>query len=105
MMDTYPNFFADIARRIGELGRQPYSSKKLFERHADRILFGTDEFPPQPGNYARYFRFLETADEYVPYCSDPVGDQGRWSIYGVDLPDEILRQHYRETALRLLGRT
>lgn len=103
MMDTYSNFYADIARRLGELGRQPYSSKRLFERHPDRILFGMDELPPQAANYRRYFRFLETADEYFPYSAVETGDQGRWYIYGIDLPDEILWQVYHDTAARLMS--
>ena len=67
MMETYPNFNVDIAARLAELGRQPYSARRLFERHADRIVFGLDSFPPTAAAYAPYFRFLETADEYFPY--------------------------------------
>jgi predicted TIM-barrel fold metal-dependent hydrolase len=103
MLDTYPNFTVDIGQRISELGRQPYSSRRLFERHADRILFGTDCFPPNPAWYAPYFRFLETGDEYFPYGVGGIPAQGRWSIYGVDLPDDILRRVYYGNAARLLG--
>jgi predicted TIM-barrel fold metal-dependent hydrolase len=102
MMDTYPNFHADISARVAELGRQPYSAKALFQRHPDRILFGLDAFPPQPQDYAPYFRFLETADEYFPYEAAGLGEQGRWQIYGIALPDGILRQVYHDNAARLL---
>jgi hypothetical protein len=51
-----------------------------------------------------YFRFLETEDEYFPYSPHPVGQQGRWNIYGLGLPDDILRQVYYENAARLLRR-
>jgi predicted TIM-barrel fold metal-dependent hydrolase len=102
MLNTYPNFYVDMAQRIGELGRQPYSAKRLFERHPDRILFGMDTFPPRADCSAPYFRFLETADEYFPYCPHEVGNQGRWHIHGLALPDDILYQVYHDTAKRLL---
>jgi predicted TIM-barrel fold metal-dependent hydrolase len=102
MMDTYPNFNVDISARLAELGRQPYSSKRLFERHPDRIVFGLDSFPPTEDAYAPYFRFLETADEYFPYSSRGIGIQGRWNVYGIHLPDEVLRQVYHDTAARLI---
>ena len=102
MMDTYPNFNVDISARLAELGRQPYSSKRLFERHPDRIVFGLDSFPPTEDAYAPYFRFLEMADEYFPYSSRGVGIQGRWNVYGIELPDEVLRQIYHDTAARLI---
>lgn len=104
MLDTYSNFAVDIGQRISELGRQPYSSRRLFSQHPDRILFGTDCFPPSPAWYAPYFRFLETADEYFNYAAEgETPGQGRWAIYGLDLPDDILRAVYAGNAARLLG--
>ena len=44
-LDRYPNMHVDIAARIGELGRQPRTARKFFERYQDRILFGTDAVP------------------------------------------------------------
>jgi hypothetical protein len=102
MMETYPNFNAYIAARVSELGRQPYSSRRFFERHAQQILFGIDSFPPTVERYAPYFRFLETADEYFPYTPTGATTQGRWMIYGIDLGDAVLRQVYHDTAARLL---
>jgi predicted TIM-barrel fold metal-dependent hydrolase len=101
MMETYLNFNVDISARLAELGRQPYTAKRLFERHPDRIVFGLDA-TPAVNAYAPYFRFLETADEYFPYKAEGVGGQGRWHIYGIDLPDDTLRQIYHDTAARLL---
>jgi hypothetical protein len=48
-----------------------------------------------------YYRFLETADEYFEYPSH-ASRQGRWNIYGIFLPDDVLRKVYRENALKLL---
>jgi predicted TIM-barrel fold metal-dependent hydrolase len=102
IMDRYANFHADIAARVAELGRQPYSARRLFECHADRILFGLDGFPPTAEMYRPYFRFLETDDGYFPYSARGIGGTGRWNIYGINLPDEILRKVYHDNAYRLL---
>lgn len=103
MLDTYPNFNVDIGERLAELGRQPYTARRFFLQYADRVVFGIDGVPPRAANYDYYFRFLETADEYFPYEPSGSGRQGRWRIYGLDLPDEVLRKVYHDTAARLLG--
>jgi predicted TIM-barrel fold metal-dependent hydrolase len=110
-LDRFPNMFVDIAARIGELGRQPRTARKFFEKYQDRILFGTDatpnaeQYPQQVYNdklYEIYFRFLETEDEYFDYAPARVPPQGRWRIYGISLPDEILKKVYGANAARLL---
>jgi predicted TIM-barrel fold metal-dependent hydrolase len=100
MLDANPNVLVDISARASELGRQPYSARKFFLRFADRILFGAD-LVPDVEMYRLYYRFLETADEYFEYPTHASG-QGRWNIYGLDLPEDVLRKVYRENALRLL---
>jgi predicted TIM-barrel fold metal-dependent hydrolase len=100
MLDANPNVLVDISARASELGRQPYSARKFFLRFADRILFGAD-LVPEIEMYRLYYRFLETADEYFEYPTHASG-QGRWSIYGLDLPEDVLSKVYRENALRLL---
>lgn len=111
-LDRYPNLHVEIGARIGELGRQPRASRKFFERYQDRILFGTDAVPhgvetPQQifGDelYQIYYRFLETEDEYFDYAPAKVPPQGRWRIYGLGLPDSILKKVYWDNAARLLG--
>lgn len=102
MLDTYPNLYADIAARIAELGRQPRAARALFLRHPDRILFGTDLFPPDEGMYATHFRFLETADEHFAYSGDDPPPEGRWAISGLELPDDVLRAVYGENARRTI---
>jgi len=101
----------DMAARIGELGRQPFTSRKFFDKYQDRILFGTDatphgdEFPQQVFNdqlYEIYYRFLETEDEYFDYAPARIPPQGRWRIYGINLPDTVLRKVYYDNAARLL---
>jgi predicted TIM-barrel fold metal-dependent hydrolase len=110
-LDKYPNMHVDMAARIGELGRQPFTSKKFFDKYQDRILFATDAtphgdaFPQQVFNdqlYEIYYRFLETEDEYFDYAPAKIPPQGRWRIYGINLSDQILRKVYNENAARLL---
>ena len=110
-MDRFPNMSVELGARIGELGRQPRMSRKFFEKYQDRIIFGTDAVPngtdtPQQvfvdQLYEIYYRFLETEDEYFDYAPAPVPPQGRWRIYGIGLPDEILKKVYYQNAARIL---
>ena len=103
VLDKYPNFYVDISGRVAELGRQPYSARKFFIKYQDRILFGTDRYPGktvQP-RYKIYYRFLETADEYFDYYKHPFPPTGEWKIYGIFLPDKVLRKVYYENSEKI----
>jgi predicted TIM-barrel fold metal-dependent hydrolase len=100
-LDKYPNMYVEFGARQAELGRQPRRAGKFFEQYQDRILFGTDS-DPEEKMYANYFRWLETADEYFDYSGYP--GQGRWEIYGLALPDQILKKVYSENAERIFSR-
>lgn len=110
-LDRFPNMSVDIAARIGELGRQPRTARKFFDKYQDRVVFGTDATPhgdafPQQvfGDplYEIYYRFLESDDEYFDYAPAKTPPQGRWRIYGVELPETVLKKVYYENAARLL---
>jgi predicted TIM-barrel fold metal-dependent hydrolase len=101
LLDRCPNFNIDISARIGELGRQPYTARRFFIKYADRILFGVDA-GPDLGTYRLYYRFLESADEYFNYNTGDIPRQGRWHIYGLHLPDDVLLKIYQSNARRLL---
>lgn len=114
MLDRFPHVNVEIGARIGELGRQPRQSARFFDKYQDRILFGTDAIPlgvetPQQvfgeDLYRIYYRFLETEDEYFDYAPARVPPQGRWRIYGIGLPEQILRKVYHQNAERTLGLT
>ena len=102
LLDANPNLSVDIAARLGELGRQPYTARTFFLRHADRILYGTDMGPDRE-LAAIHYRFLETFDESFDYGTDALPGQGRWQIHGIGLPDDVLRKVYRDNAIRVLG--
>ncbi|NDJ60267.1 MAG: amidohydrolase family protein [Chloroflexi bacterium] len=101
LLDACPNFYVDFSARLGELGRQPYSARRFFIQYADRILFGTDS-PPNPEIYRLYYRFLETDDEYFNYGLGDMPRQGRWQIYGLYLPDDVLERIYYKNAEHVL---
>lgn len=100
-LDQYPNMYIDIAARVNEFGRQPYTARRFFERHQDRILFGTDAAAGYAFNYQPYFEFLETWNEYFDYSSSGIPGQGRWKIYGIGLGDAVLEKIYYKNAEKL----
>lgn len=106
LMDENRNVFIDFSARLDELGRQPYSSRELFIKYQDRIIFGTD----MPANiessidmYRCYFRFLETYDEafYAPDY-DGTFNRARWPVCGIGLPSGVLEKIYYKNILRLI---
>lgn len=100
-LKKFPNVMIETGAREGELGRQPRRTRELFMKYSDRIMFGTDEGAGEE-MYRNYFRWLETDDEYFPYAQYP--QQGRWMIYGLNLPDDVLEKVYHRNAEELLAR-
>ncbi len=103
-LDEMPNFYVDMSARVAELGRQPYTSREFFITYQDRILFGTDRSPTvikQP-RHQIYYRFLETRDEYFDYYKVPRPPTGSWKIYGIHLPDNVLKKVYYKNAERII---
>lgn len=100
-LTQYPNMHVEISARVSELGRQPYTARKFFLKHSDRILFGTDGVPPV-SELVPHWRFLETFDEDFPYEDNPFPPQGLWNICGIGLPDDVLRKVYSVNAARLI---
>ena len=105
MLAGLPNWNIDIAGRLGELGRRPRQFSTLVESHPDRVLFGTDCFPPAPADYERHRRFLETDDRDFAYHGERTPPQGNWTIDGAGIDRRLLPGLYRENARRLLGLT
>lgn len=103
-LDELPNLYLDMSHRIPELGRQPYTARAFFLKYQDRITFGLDG-PPEIEAYRASFRFLETKDEYFDYPRARSIPQGRWKIYGLGLPDSVLKKIYFENAQRIFSPT
>lgn len=100
-LEKFPNVMIETGAREGELGRQPRRTREIFMKYSDRIMFGTDE-GAEEAMYRNYFRWLETEDEYFPYAQYPL--QGRWMIYGLGLPDDVLEKVYHRNAEKLFAR-
>ncbi len=97
LMDQMPNMYTEIGAVLAELGRQPRFAREWFIKHQDRVLFGKDTW--EPTEYYYYFRVLETADEYFDYYRKR---HAFWKMYGLDLPDEVLKKLYYKNALRII---
>jgi uncharacterized protein len=97
LLDEMPHVNVEFGAVIAELGRQPKAARKFFEKYQDRILFGKDSWVPE--EYATYFRVLETEDEYFPYHKKY---HAFWRMYGLGLPDSILKKVYYKNALRII---
>jgi len=107
-LDKHSNMYIDTAARNNLLGRQPYTAREFFIKYQDRILFGSDYFGVAGGEspkdfYADHYRFFETYDEYFKAYQSWGWGQGRWNIFGLGLPDEVLRKFYAENAMKLLN--
>lgn len=97
LLDEIPNMNVGIGAIIAELGRQPRFAKAFFIKYQDRILFGKDSWKPE--EFSTYFRVLESADEYFPYHKKY---HAFWPMYGLNLPDKVLKKVYYENALRIV---
>ena len=97
LLDEMPNMNVGIGAIIAELGRQPRQAKAFFIKYQDRILFGKDSWKPE--EFPTYFRVLESDDEYFPYHKKY---HAYWAMYGLDLPDDVLKKVYYKNALRIV---
>jgi len=109
LLDRYPNADVEISASVQDLGRAPRLVREFFLKYQDRILFGSDGNPGRGIEefWAPHWRFLETLDEHFDHPAQlrsatgaPL--HGRWRIYGMGLPDEVLRKVYYQNALRYL---
>jgi predicted TIM-barrel fold metal-dependent hydrolase len=96
-LDALPNLVLELGAVLYDFGRQPRAARAFFEKYQDRILFGKDAFAASEFPY--YWRVFETNDEYFDYYRDY---HAFWKLYGMDLPEEVLRKLYYENALKLL---
>jgi uncharacterized protein len=99
MMDAMPNVYTEVGAVLYDIGRQPRAAHDFFVKYQDRILFGKDSF--QPEEYPYYWRVFETHDDYFDYYR---GYHAFWKLYGIDLPDSVLKKVYYANALRIASR-
>ncbi|HYT74435.1 MAG TPA: amidohydrolase family protein [Vicinamibacterales bacterium] len=95
-LDTLPNVTLDVAAVLYEFGRQPYAAGQFFTKYQDRIMFGKDTY--EASEYPYYWRVFETHDEYFDYYRPY---HAFWKLYGMGLPDAVLKKLYYQNALRV----
>ena len=95
-LDEFPNVMTEFGALIAELGRQPKTARDFFIMYLDRIFFGKDSYNKE--EFYTYFRVLESDDEYFNYFRKR---HAFWKMYGLNLPDEVLKKIYHENALKL----
>ena len=96
LLDRLPNVVLEVSAVLYEFGRQPRAAREFFIKYQDRVLFGKDSYAPSEFPY--YWRVFETADEYFDYYRDY---HATWKLYGMDLPDDVLKKIYYKNALRV----
>lgn len=99
MLDSFPNLYADIAARYAEVSPVPRYAAAFFTKYKNRLLYGTD-MGTDPGMYRTTFRILETADEHFYEIAQ---FNYHWPLYGLNLPADVLKKVYRETANKILN--
>jgi predicted TIM-barrel fold metal-dependent hydrolase len=96
MFDQMPTLHSEVGAVLYDLGRQPRMAHEFFLKYQDRILFGKDSY--QPDEYPYYWRVFETNDEYFDYYRDY---HAFWKLYGMGLPDPVLKKLYYQNAMRI----
>jgi predicted TIM-barrel fold metal-dependent hydrolase len=96
LLDELPNVYTEVGAVLYDIGRQPRAARDFFIRYQDRILFGKDSFQPQ--EYPYFWRVFETQDDYFDYYRPY---HAFWKLYGIDLPDDVLKKLYYGNALRI----
>lgn len=97
LLDSLPNVYTELGAVLHELGRQPRTARAFLVRYQDRVMMGKDTYRPE--EYHTYFRVFETADEYFDYYRKR---HAFWKLYGLELPDDVLRKIYYRNALRVI---
>ena len=96
MLDAMPNVYTEVGAVLYDIGRQPRAAHDFFVKYQDRVLFGKDSF--QPEEYPYYWRVFETRDDYFDYYRNY---HAFWKLYGIDLPDAVLKKVYYQNALKI----
>lgn len=97
LLDEMPNVYTELGAVLAELGRQPRFARAWMIKYQDRVMMGKDTYKME--EYYTYFRVLETADEYFDYYRKR---HAHWKMYGLDLPDSVLKKVYYKNALTVI---
>ena len=95
MLDTHAERLSRGRRRALRV-RPPAACRaaEFFTKYQDRVMFGKDTY--EPSEYPYYWRVFETHDEYFDYYRNY---HAFWKLYGMGLPDAVLKKLYYQNAL------
>ncbi len=97
LFDELPNVYTELGAVLAELGRQPKTARAFMIKYQDRVMMGKDTYKKE--EYYTYFRVLETDDEYFDYYRKR---HAHWKMYGLSLPDSVLKKVYYKNALTVI---
>jgi len=97
LFDAYPNLYADIAARYGEIAPIPRYVHDFMQKYSSRIVYGTD-MGISASMYRTTFHILESADEHF-YERELFNYH--WPLYGLSLSDETLKKIYSDNGKRI----
>jgi predicted TIM-barrel fold metal-dependent hydrolase len=97
LFDEMPNVYTELGAVLAELGRQPKMARAFMIKYQDRVMMGKDTYKKE--EYYTYFRVLETDDEYFDYYRKR---HAHWKMYGLALPDSVLKKVYFQNALNVI---
>jgi predicted TIM-barrel fold metal-dependent hydrolase len=103
MFDRNPNLYADISARFAETAPIPRFVNQFLQKYPDRVLYGTDMAYTQR-MFSTTFRILESQDEHFYEQDLNFNFDYHWPLYGLGLPDPVLKKVYRDNALRAFAR-
>jgi predicted TIM-barrel fold metal-dependent hydrolase len=97
LFNEMPNVYTELGAVLAELGRQPKTARAFMIKYQDRVMMGKDTYKKE--EYYTYFRVLETDDEYFDYYRKR---HAHWKMYGLALPDSVLKKVYYKNALNVI---
>ena len=97
LLDELPNMYVGLGAVLYEIGRQPRFAREWLIERQDRVLMGKDAYNKE--EFHTYFRVFETTDDYFDYYRRY---HAFWKMYGLGLPDEVLRKIYYGNALKIV---
>lgn len=98
LLENYDNLYADISARYAEISPVPRYTKAFFEKHQDKLVYGTD-MGMDSDMYETTFRILESEDEHF---YNRALFSYHWALHGLGLSDSVLRKLYSGNAKKIL---
>ena len=87
LFDTYPNLYADIAARYGEIAPIPRYVHDFMEKYSSRIVYGTDMGTSKKCTQQHFIFLRRLMNTFISGIFNY-----HWPLYGLSLTDETLKK-------------